>query len=437
MKLVLGEEHVVVRGIRPEEKLWGPYQFPLPFRMEDRLVVSVHTEDDTIVASGNPTRWFESFDGGKTWRQREAQKAAECGLRLPNGDRLYFPVMGGINLKHYSFPDYSMLTPGYDFTKRAAEGTMPIQDGVTAWWTGDVIRAYNADRLPESLGRKEWTAQRIPAGSNDAVTEKVPVDWPYLTRVVFDRPGGNMMKPINPRGVARLGPDGRVYITAFSGEGHLNPENGWYSPYYSAELFCSDDNGHSFYQLAHMEYEADGKRYPYQSGGFSDSDIAFMDDGSMLWFMRSAWMASTGYEWAPMYWARSTDGGKTWTRPEVFAKTGILPRLCKLKCGATLLCYARPGIFVQACRSDDPERWTEPLVVMTPDDRSGLANVKIDTPSFHEWDGACNNPELLPLDDNRALLFYSDFYYPDADGTKRKTILCREISVEDMQRPAR
>lgn len=432
MKLVLGEEHVIVRGIRPEEKLWGPYQFPLPFRLEDRLVVSVHVEDDTIVASGNPTRWFESFDEGKTWRERTPKAAAECGVRLPDGDRLYFPVQGGTNLKDYSFPDYSMLTPGYDFSKRAEEGTMPIQDGVTAWWTGDVIRAYNADRLPESLCKKEWTALRIPAGSNEAVIEKVSVDWPYLTRVVFDRPGGNMMKPINPRGVAKVGPDGKVYVTAFSGEGHLNPENGWYSPYYSAELFRSDDNGHSFYQLAHMEYQADGRRYPYQSGGFSDSDIAFMDDGSLIWFMRSAWMGSTGIEWAPMYWARSLDGGKTWTRPEVFAKTGILPRLCKLECGATLLCYARPGIFVQACRSDDALHWTEPLVVMTPDDRSHLANAAIDVPSFHEWDGACNNPELLPLDDNRALLFYSDFYYPDEDGTKRKTILCREICVEDV-----
>ena len=66
---------------------------------------------------------------------------------------------------------------------------------------------------------------------------------------------------------------------------------------------------------------------------------------------------------------------------------------------------------------------------MTPDDRSQLANVKIRTPTFHEWDGACNNPEILPLSDTSALLFYSDFYYPDEGGVKRKTILCREIQV--------
>jgi hypothetical protein len=28
-------------------------------------------------------------------------------------------------------------------------------------------------------------------------------------------------------------------------------------------------------------------------------------------------------------------------------------------------------------------------------------------------------------------LVYSDFYYPDAEGVKRKSILCRRITVED------
>lgn len=41
------------------------------------------------------------------------------------------------------------------------------------------------------------------------------------------------------------------------------------------------------------------------------------------------------------------------------------------------------------------------------------------------------HPEIVPLNDTTALLFYSDFYYPDEQGVKRKTILCREIRVED------
>lgn len=88
------------------------------------------------------------------------------------------------------------------------------------------------------------------------------------------------------------------------------------------------------------------------------------------------------------------------------------------------------GTFVQASLNDSGTDWSEPLVVMTPDDRSGLANHPIGKPTFHEWVGSCNNPEMVPIDGKCALIFYSDFYYPDESGIKRKTILCRKITVE-------
>lgn len=432
MRLTMGEERVIVRGIRPEEGLWGPYQFPRPYNLGDRLVVAVHVFEDDIRGLGKANRWFESRDEGKTWREVDPSVSVECGLRLPNGDRIYFPMESGVDVSGYKTLPQEYLTPGYDFTQPAEEGTLPFPDGMTFWQGGMTIRAYRAERLPESLREKEWLMKRIPAGQTEPVTEHAQVNWPYLTRVIFD--GGNLhqvMKPIFPRGNPKLGPDGAVWVSAFSGEGHLNPANGWYSPYYSAELFRSEDDGHTFTQWAHMEYEADGREYPYQSGGFSDSDFEFMPDGSMVWFFRSAWYGSTGFEWAPMYFSRSTDGGHTWSRPTRFAFTGILPRLCTLGNGVTLLCYARPGIFVQACADGKGLEWSAPLEVITPNDRSGLHNLKIERPAFHEWDGACNNPEIVPLNDTTALLFYSDFYYPDEQGVKRKTILCREIRVED------
>lgn len=429
MKIALGREHVIVRGIRPEEKLWGPYQFPLPFRLEDRIVVCVHVHDDGIEHWGKTNRWFESVDEGVTWREVEPTVDAECGLRLPNGDRIYFPPESAVDLSGYTIPGLTYLTPGYDYTKKADEGTLPIQDGLS-WWGPTLVRGYRAERLPPSLDKKEWTVKRIPAGEVEAVVEKAKVDWPYLTRVVHTNGSHHAMKSIFPRGVPKIGPDGAIWISCFSGEGHIDPETGLYSPYYSAELFRSDDNGHSFSRRGHMEYRADGRRYPYASGGFSDSDFAFMDDGSILWFFRSNWYITTGYEWAPMYMSRSTDGGFTWSDPEVFSSVGTLPRIVRLENGCTLICYARPGIFLRGCSDGVGREWTEETVVMTPGDRSHLANVVKSPPEFHDWDGACNNPELLPLDECRALLFYSDFYYPDEEGTARKTILCREVITE-------
>ncbi|WP_417170384.1 sialidase family protein [Victivallis sp.] len=429
-KLIPGKEQVVVRGIRPEEQLWGAYQFPHPYNLGDRLVVSVDVCEDNIQSYGSPKRWFESRDRGESWQEVDPAVAIQCGLRLANGDLLYFPMVSGTILEGYRVTPQNLLTPGYDFSRRAEEKTLPIPDGMTCWLDGTLIRAFRVERLPESLSKAEWLAFRVPAGEIKPVEEHVALDWPCLTRVVHEHEGVLTLKSLFPRGNPRIGPDGAIWVTVLSGEGHINPETGLYSPYYSAELFRSDDDGHTFRLHSHMEYEADGKRYPYRSGGFSDSDIEFMPDGSMVWFLRTAWYCSTGEEVAPMYFARSTDSGRTWSKPEKFADTGILPRLCKLDCGVTLLCYARPGIFVQATEDESGTRWSEPLVVMTPGDRSALANRRVTPPTFHDWDGCCCNPEMIPLDRNSALIFYSDFYFPDRDGVKRKTVVCRKITVE-------
>lgn len=66
---------------------------------------------------------------------------------------------------------------------------------------------------------------------------------------------------------------------------------------------------------------------------------------------------------------------------------------------------------------------------MTPGNRSHLANVVKANPVFHEYDGAGGNPGLVAVGENEALLLYSDFYYPDSLGVKRKSILCRRITV--------
>lgn len=432
MKIRLGEPRVIVRGMPFEKNYWGAYQFPRPYNLGDRLLVAVHVSKDDIKSFGAPNRWFESLDNGKTWREIDAARDAECGILLPNGDKIYFPPESGFSVSKYKQPSQSEYTPDYDASKRADEGTLPIPDGMKAdWINGVAIRAYNADRLPPSLAKKEWLAYRIPAGKTEAVKEHAKVDWKCLTRVVHNGAGfDNILKPIFPRGVLKLAPDGSLWVSTFSGEGHINPDTGKYSPYYSAEIFRSDDFGKSFKQLAHMEYPADGAEFPYDTGGFSDSDFEFMPDGSIVWFMRTQWFNYTGWEWSPMYVSRSTDGGKTWSKPEKFANVGVLPRLAKLECGTTLLCYARPGTYIQASENDSGTKWTKPLVAMTPDDRSALANVKPKTKTFIGWAGSCNNPEIIPIDKNKALLFYSDFYYPDSDGVKKKTILCREVIVE-------
>lgn len=432
MKLIMDKEKVIVQGIRPEEQLWGAYQFPMPYKTDDGIVVAVHITDDDMAKFRQDTkRWFKSTDNGETWFEVDSSVSAQCGIELVNGDKLFFPQVGGVNVSDYEFTHMHYMIPDTDMTKPASEGVFPIQDGLTFDMNGTVIFGYNADRLAPELRKKQWLAYREKNGSDDMTEEYVSLDWPNLTRVVYTNGEDKVMRPLFPHGRAKYAPDGSLWISTYSGDGHINPENGLYSPYYSAEILRSEDDGHTFKLHCHMEYPADGtEEFPYLSGGFSDNDFEFMPDGSVVWFMRSAWFGRTGYEWAPMYMSRSEDMGKTWSKPQKFSDTGIYPSMCKLADGTTLICYARPGIFVTACENNSGTKWCEPLVVMTPDDRSHLANVVPDKIKFHDWDGACNNPQLLALDDNTALIFYSDFYYPDSSGVKRKSILCRKISVE-------
>ena len=156
MRLTMGPVRLIVQGMRPEEAMWGPYQFPRPFRLKGRIAVAVHVDDDSIKAWGAPSRWFESQDEGETWHEVDSGIAAEYGLPLPNGDRIYFPMESGKKLDGYRIPDFTRLTPGYDFSRKAEEGTLPMQDGVVCHLWGTTIRAYNADRLPPSLDAKEW-----------------------------------------------------------------------------------------------------------------------------------------------------------------------------------------------------------------------------------------------------------------------------------------
>lgn len=168
MKITLGEERVIVRGIRPEQQLWGPYQFPRPYDLGDRLVVAVHVDNDDIKSFGTDNRWFESRDRGATWQEIGPEVSVECGLKLQNGDKIYFPMESGISLKNYRMTEQKYRTPGYDYSKQAEEGTLPIPDGMTFWMDGTTIRAYRADRLPPSLAGSKWLMKRLKAGGEPA-----------------------------------------------------------------------------------------------------------------------------------------------------------------------------------------------------------------------------------------------------------------------------
>jgi len=157
-----------------------------------------------------------------------------------------------------------------------------------------------------------------------------------------------------------------------------------------------------------------------------------MPDGSMITLLRTDSLA-------PSYLARSVDGGKTWSEPKKFDKLGVWPVLCTLPCGVTLASYGRPGFFIRA--TDDPSgmEWDDPITIIPQEiaDEEIIERVDYFGTIVRNEDGenvggpkTCSYSDMIPLDDNTALLVYSDFTVPNAEGKPCKTILARKITVE-------
>jgi hypothetical protein len=292
---------------------------------------------------------------------------------------------------------------------------------------------YRRDTLPDNEQDNNWVYYRIKNGASEAVEETAKVERPYAS-LSLSLDGETAIGLSNfPLCGIKVDPEGNVWGVHYV-FGHLNPVNGGPSPHEAVELYKSTDNCKTFQLQAYIPFIPDSVEEPtaYLSPSFNESAIEFMDDGSIIILMRTT-NAYWGPEWNPLYFARSTDGGKTFSKPVKFSEFGVLPRLVKLKCGVTLAAYGRPGIFVRAIDSSNGLTWGEPIEIMTPNDRSGLMNNPPERPDFHEYVGSCCNVDLKAIGDNQALLVYSDFFYPDKTGRtdkKVKTILSRIITVE-------
>jgi hypothetical protein len=148
--------------------------------------------------------------------------------------------------------------------------------------------------------------------------------------------------------------------------------------------------------------------------------------GSVICLMRT----SDGNGHGPLYLTRSVDGARTWSRPVPFVLTfngGKMPQLLTLEGGVTLASYGQSGgpghIAVRATTDPAGLDWQAPVPA------------SFSPPAPSGWN-FCGHTEMVALDDRTALLVYSDFNYPDANGVPRKSILVRRVQIAaDAARP--
>lgn len=383
LKVRIGEPVVVAVASRPEK--WGFFQFPSLACWEDgTLAAGWSLAADSIVSYGTGASGSAlSKDGGKTWTDPNGQQGV-TGLLLPNGDRI------------------QVLTP-------KAIKTSDLRLPKPAGETGDTYNKatqtlYRLSELPPEV--QGVCLSRIAKGQTKAVSERAILEDPQALRYsLYD------LFPIVWWGDLHVARDGSVIAGIYPGyrlrdDGSVDPKGGVF-------FYRSTDAGRSWKIQGRIPYQPDLAADPRgkERMGYTEPAFEILADGSFLCVART----TDGIGNGPMYASRSRDLGRTWSRPEVVARSGVLPRLLRLANGVIVLSSGRPGVQLRFCADGGGKTWTEPFELV---------------PYAQEKEAvSCGYTSLLATGRDRLLIIYSDFKHPTQSGDIRKAIKVREVIV--------
>ena len=384
---------VTVVQAPPEIRRWGPYQFPGLARLPDgRIRVSFHVEADSSTAYGLPPVCALSADEGQTWELLPRDASGKAGssawdaeVRLPNGDRLR-PV----TLR--SLPVASLELP-----------PAPVAEYISY---GAKRRAYRLEDLPPECAAG-YVLMRQAAGSGEWVEERARVRLPGEVRIVDVREGVMWFPWLSTQFV--VAPDGSLLAVNYT---LRRVAHGRFQDKCPVTLLRSTDAGRSWDLWSETPYAGDPAADAGAAGreGFTEPFLQVMPDGSALCLLRTTDGSGVG----PLYWMRSADNGRTWTKPAVFDALGVWPQMLTLANGVTLAVYGRPGLYVRATADPAGLCWDERVAVVPPGE-------------YHR--DTCSYAALLPLSADTALIAYSEFNLPGPDGTPRKSIRVRRVTA--------
>jgi hypothetical protein len=367
-RVEIGEPRLVVAGPADEHR-WGRWQFPvLEAAPGGKLLLFVHVEQDSAASYGKARKTYLSGDQGKTWREDPQAANGAFGLKLKNGDWLRTDTVAATPASSIPLPK--------QVAERVSYKT-PFQ-------------LYLMRELPESMRRIFF--QRYQGGAWKP--ESQILDDAHALRYVT----GGLMPQIW-WGDMKLLKDGTLLALTYPYYHDSQPV-----PFTSSASYMSKDHGRSWAKTGHILYnEADRRR-----DGFTEPALEVLPDGRLLAVLRT----TDGNGIGPMYRSWSADQGKTWSPPEVFTETGVLPRLLQLANGVLVLSSGRPGVDLRFSH-DAGKTWTKPhTLVPVPDPTKPQAD-------------SCGYTSLLPLGKDRFLITYSWFAPP----TGQKSIYVRDVKV--------
>lgn len=385
---------------------WGPFQFPRVYRISDgRIVATFDVCKDLMEDEGLPQGLKISSDKGQSWEDVNENEYehifSQTGLRLNDGSYIKTIVSRPVKTEK----DYYKKLPRAYFT-----------------YIGNLTHGLitPAENIPDSLVSKNWEFQTYDPETGVKERFECKLDYPgqcmYLGKSTDNE---DFIVSGFPRSFDPVcAPDGTLWISHY--DYGRNPETGEITlPYYFCSYFRSTDNGKSFKLKSFIPYNPQKLSFPeaFLVEGFCEPCLHFAPDGSMITLLRTG---SRNFSVSsPTYIARSKDG-ISWSEPKVFDNIGVWPQLLSLKCGVTLASYGRPGVVLRATDDKACETWQDPIEIL----KDTGENLKDNLPD------TCGYTALLEIDDDTALLIYTDFTRKDKDGNNHKCIMSRTIHIK-------
>jgi len=413
-KLVFSKATVVTQG-EPGDATWGHYQFPSIGRTrEGFLVCSWSYSTDTIDYKPAPAGMVlrkVSVNKGKSWMLPTALDAATAIIDenlMANGQ--YFTGFSG-HAAHKV--DYLFnYTPGVTW----GDG----YNGYKMFFRDDIMNDPSEDA---AIDTKIYCNTYDPE-TKTTTKHEVELNWPWAP--VTQHPG-NKAYPITMTFALCNGskkvidgiPYMFIYTHGFDTTAATKEEAAAYkyAKYYSVFVLNSPDYGKTWNLLSQVKLDDETFEQAYNKEkksleGFCEPMVTVTPDGTWVMLMRAG-------TYNPSFITFSKDQGKTWTQPEVFDECGVLPHIVTLECGATLATYGRPFMYFRSTMDPAGEKWDEHITIPL-----------CTTPTLENFSKvSCFNNELIIIDEDTAMIAYSDFRYPNKQGTKVKTILTRTIDV--------
>lgn len=369
MKIIIEREKMISQA-PADIRDWGPWQFPRVFAAGNKIYLEFHVSADSALSYGKPRAWYCSDDLWETWYESDP-----CGMEISNGDciRPYQPK---------ALPEKDAVLPE-----------------VIGRFVGYGIPRNYFDYESMDPAYRHWYIERKKPGMDETV-EEVSVELPGYTMNTSEG-----VLPLPYFHQLKRGPGNSIWTFLYK---HFT-EDGKISPYSASWFHRSTDNGKTFDFMSKIPYTYDIEKDPgaEKRYGYGEPDMCFIDDKTAFSLHRT----TDGTGIGPMYIAWTHDGGYSWTKPEFFDDCGVWPQTVALGNGVVLAGYGRPGLFIRPYHDG---KWHNRIAIVEPMD------YQTDT---------CSYCALVPAGHDSALIFYSDFNYPDKDGVPRKSIMVRRIRV--------